>query len=215
MEEKKNQIVELALTLQRQDNAAAVPAVLDVSPLTADGSQRQFLRMRLTDGSTMVAVFPHGGQCPEREEARSAWLIGRHLLTGVPVPSPLACDQDSGLILFEDLGDTRLYDQVPHDGDRFGAEQYESVPAGGPRARPYAGEGGRGFDLSWCWQTPRYDRQLMLERESGYFLQALCRDFLEMDTLNTALQEEFKDIADHAVARRPIFSCTGISRAAT
>jgi hypothetical protein len=54
------------------------------------------------------------------------------------------------------------------------------------------------FDPSWCWDTPRYDRALMLERESGYFLQALCQDFLELEIDQKKINKDFQTLADQA-----------------
>lgn len=198
MEKKRNQIVELTGRLPLFSGAAAGHPVAAIRRLAGDGSQRQFYRVRMADGSFLVAVFPAGGQRPERDEARSAWLIGRHLFQkGVPVPRPLAFAEDSGLLLIEDLGDVRLFDLARKDGGSGAAlmEYYRQAV----RALVHMQiEGGRGFDVSWCWQTPRYDRRLMLERESGYFLQALCGDFLRLETPGPELHNEFNDIADHA-----------------
>ena len=80
-------------------------------PLAGDGSQRAFFRLRFADETALVAVLPAGRDLAQMAEARSAWLIGTHLSrAGVPVPAPLAFDEESGLILFEDLGDLRLHD---------------------------------------------------------------------------------------------------------
>jgi aminoglycoside/choline kinase family phosphotransferase len=54
------------------------------------------------------------------------------------------------------------------------------------------------FDCSWCWDTPCYDRSLMLERESGYFLQALCRDLLRLSFAEDEVTREFEELADRA-----------------
>jgi N-acetylmuramate 1-kinase len=198
MEEKLKQIVELTGKLPLHNDAAADFATPEITALTGDGSQRQFFRVRLAGGRLLVAVFPSGGKFPERGEARSAWFIGGHLFQKeVPVPRPLAYDQDSGLLLFEDLGDIRLYDLV-RQNKRFGVELDGYYRQAIHALVHMQIEGGRGFDVSWCWQTPYYDRQLMLERESGYFLQALCRDFLRLDVPDASLQNELKDIAGHA-----------------
>jgi aminoglycoside/choline kinase family phosphotransferase len=54
------------------------------------------------------------------------------------------------------------------------------------------------FDSNWCWDTPRYDRQLMLKRESGYFLQALCRDLLQLSIAEPETEEECIALAERA-----------------
>jgi len=60
--------------------------------------------------------------------------------------------------------------------------------------------GGRDFLSEWCWDTPCYDRRLMLERESGYFLRALGRDFLGLSFAVEPLEEEFALLAGRASA---------------
>ncbi|MGW8161875.1 MAG: hypothetical protein ACWGN1_06470, partial [Desulfobulbales bacterium] len=93
MEEKKNQIVELICKLLEKRRVTSQHRVSDVSLLAGDGSQRQFFRVRCADDNNIIAVLPSGGHSPEREEARSAWLIGSHLFKmKVPVPEPLADD---------------------------------------------------------------------------------------------------------------------------
>jgi aminoglycoside/choline kinase family phosphotransferase len=58
------------------------------------------------------------------------------------------------------------------------------------------------FDRKWCWDTQRYDKKLMLEKESGYFMQAFCRDLLGIKSLPVTLSTEFKKLAGRA-ARQP------------
>jgi hypothetical protein len=57
----------------------------------------------------------------------------------------------------------------------------------------------QGFQPDWCWDTPRYDRALMLTRESGYFQKALCEDFLGMNSLPQGLGQEFVFLAERAM----------------
>jgi len=59
-------------------------------------------------------------------------------------------------------------------------------------------QGRENFKPAWCWDTPCYDRKLMLERESGYFLRALCRDLLKLELDEAALAQEFSRLADQA-----------------
>ncbi|GBE12334.1 phosphotransferase enzyme family protein [bacterium BMS3Bbin14] len=174
---------------------------LRISPLAGDGSQRRFFRLHLPAGRLVVAILPSVDDAPGMAEARSAWFIGRHLHgAGVPVPELLAFDRQSGLILCEDLGGTRLYD-LAAGGAGPGGEKLRRYYRQAVRelARMQV-RGGRDFDSAWCWDTPRYDRALMLERESGYFLQSLCLDLLQMDVDRDGLQREFNAIADEASA---------------
>ena len=198
MEEKKKQIVALACRLLGKKIGLAEQGAVTI--LAGDGSQRAFFRLRFDDGSAAVAILPASRETAPMAEARSAWLIGRHLRrAGVPVPEPLAYDQASGMILGEDLGDLRLHDRLRQEG----MDDAELLRLYGEAVRELARmqvRGGQGFQESWCWQTPRYDRELMLERESGYFLQALCRDFLGLQPDATGLRAEFEAIAGQAAA---------------
>ncbi|KPJ98221.1 MAG: hypothetical protein AMJ60_09055, partial [Desulfobacterales bacterium SG8_35] len=58
------------------------------------------------------------------------------------------------------------------------------------------------FDRKWSWDSQRYDKKLMLEKESGYFMQAFCQDMLGMKNFSAELIDEFKKLAAHA-ARQP------------
>lgn len=199
MEEKKSQIVDAVNRLLRSLDKGKQLQAAGISLLCGDGSQRIFYRIQLDDDSTIVAVLPGADNPLGRAEAASAWNICRHLRrAAVPVPETVAFDRESGLILFEDLGDTRLYDLL-QDEEALKEERlfavYRKVVQELVRMQV---EGREGFDISWCWQTPHYDRQLMLERESGYFLQSLCRDFFNLTPDTTALNREFCRIADTA-----------------
>jgi aminoglycoside/choline kinase family phosphotransferase len=54
------------------------------------------------------------------------------------------------------------------------------------------------FKTDWCWDSPKYDQKIMLERESGYFLQALCSDMLKIPVDRQPVEREFEDLADLA-----------------
>ena len=169
-----------------------------VEPLTPDGSLRRFCRLVREDGARAVAAAPPPGDAAGLREAKAGWRIGRHLFAcGVPVPEPLAFDEASGLLVCEDLGDVRLHDLVL----QHGADSAEVVALYQQTVVELAKMqvlGRDNFNPAWCWDTPRYDRQLMLERESGYFLRALCRDLLQLDFDEAALAREFVLLADRA-----------------
>jgi aminoglycoside/choline kinase family phosphotransferase len=57
--------------------------------------------------------------------------------------------------------------------------------------------GAEGFDQTWCYDSPRYDVPLMLERESGYFLRAFWRGLLGQKEID-GVEEEFRAIAEIA-----------------
>lgn len=181
------------------------PGLTEISPLAGDGSDRRFDRCRFADGSTVLVVRP-GGQSPqELAEARAAAAIGRHLAqAGVPVPTIYGFVKEtgesgeSGLLVLEDLGDTLLYHRLQAkppaaEVTAIYRQALNALLSLQVDARP-------GFPLAHCWDTPRYDRQLMLERESGYFYRALARDLLGHGEMPAALAAEFEALADRAAA---------------
>ncbi len=166
------------------------------TPLTPDGSLRRFCQLEHEDGRTAVAVAPPADDAAGLHEARSGWHIGRHLFdAGAPVPELYGFEEQSGLLVCEDLGDQRLHDLVQEKG--IDAEQviqlYRQTVSELARMQV---RGRDGFKPAWCWDTPRYDRALMLERESGYFLQALCRDFLQLEIDEEKIAHDFNALAD-------------------
>jgi len=150
--------------------------VQEMTPLQPDGSQRRFFRLRGRAGGSVLLVLPPADDPAGLAEARSAWRIGRHLSgKGVAVARPLAFDEKSGALLVEDLGDRRLQDHVASADHEERLQWYGRVVRELVRMQVLGREG---FSDHWCWQGARYDRDLMLAKESGYFLDALCRDFL-------------------------------------
>ncbi|PKN46923.1 MAG: aminoglycoside phosphotransferase, partial [Deltaproteobacteria bacterium HGW-Deltaproteobacteria-16] len=166
--------------------------------MAGDGSDRQFYRLAVGDFS-LLAVLPSAGQPQGMAEARAAHAIGCHFFThGVPVPRIYGFAEECGLILCEDLGDTKLHDLLL----RYGAEGEEAEAYYRQALAALAHlqtETRRGFQPEWCWDTPRYDRALMLTRESGYFRKALCEDFLGMSGLPQGLDQEFVFLAERAM----------------
>lgn len=198
MAKKKNQIVEIAnqLLADQQDLNVSCNGA---THLAGDGSQRIFYRLLLSDDSTIIAALPNMDSPFGKPEAQSAWHICCHLYAKeIAVPKPIAHDNNSGLILFEDLGDQRLHDllgtnECMREDCRF--RIYREVIRELAKMQV---EGRKDFDDSWCWQTSYYDRQLMLERESRYFLQALCQDYFDLKPDVDPLNQEFIRIANKA-----------------
>lgn len=176
----------------------------DPQLLAGDGSNRLILRITRPDSSSGLLVLPDreaGAQ--GLAEARSTWLIGSHLRSrGIPVPEIYDYDEKTGLVLFEDLGDTLLHDLVAAEKRKKRSWStaltglYEETLdvlinmqiAGSVR-----------FDTKWCWDTACYDKQLMLEKESGYFISAFCRDYLAISDFDDGLRDEFRLLAGRAL----------------
>ena len=60
-------------------------------------------------------------------------------------------------------------------------------------------DGGSGFDASWTYQTPVYDKALILEKECRYFVEAFLNRYLNLDIHAQDLMDEFIELADRAL----------------
>ena len=167
--------------------------------LRGDGSDRIFLRINGT-GRNLIAILPSPTLPLAQAEARAVWDIGRHLACRkVSIPTLFGFDSATGIVLCEDLGDAQLHGVVRGLG-------------GGDEVMPLYRQaldtllqmqlgGAEGFDPSWCWDTPSYDRQLMLSRESGYFWESCCRDYLGLTVMPPGVKRDFLRLAELAVAQ--------------
>jgi len=189
------EILERGRTLLEQCRVARAPFEASCAKIHSDGSTRRFGRLRLDEERGVVIVAPLGGTPAELAESRAAWKIGSHLhQRGVAVPELYGWDEESGTLCCEDLGDLRLHQVVEASSSEEQVHRYRQAL----RALVVLQlDGAAGFDPSWCWDTPRYDRQLMLERESGYFLRAFWHGLLGRET-PAGFAEEGTAIADRA-----------------
>ncbi|MGL1932036.1 MAG: phosphotransferase [Desulfotalea sp.] len=143
--------------------------------LAGDGSSRQFFRIEGIS-SSLIAVLPAEISFEELAESASVWKIGTHLQRlGVAVPQLVDWHEDSGLVLFEDLGDVRLHD-IAHSTK--GKDMYRLA------IKDLVGMNckcGDGLNEEWCGEWKKYNTDFMNEKESGYFLWAFWRDLLGND----------------------------------
>ena len=176
-------------------------ATVRVAMVVPDGSCRRLFQLQGPDQAAIIAILPPENDERGQAEAASFYRIGRHLhRCGVPTPEIHAFDAASGLVLCEDLGNRRLYEQVVEaHGSGQTLALYEQTVRELARMQVRAAQG---FDPAWCWDTPRYDRPLMLERESGYFLRACCTDFLGLAFDRETVVAECAQLAD-AAAQAP------------
>ncbi|MGV1099338.1 aminoglycoside phosphotransferase family protein [Thiovibrio sp. JS02] len=171
-----------------------------VGRMAGDGSDRRFCRLS-AGGVSLLAVLPNLDHPQGMAEAVAARDLGNHFRQqGVAVPRIYGFAPASGLILFEDLGDRKLHDLVRQEGVSAPvvARYYRQAVSALAHLQT---EARHGFDPAWCYDTPRYDAELMLARESGYFQKALCEEFLGL-TVPGGLSAEFVRLAGRA-AREP------------
>ncbi|MFH1217393.1 MAG: phosphotransferase [Pseudomonadota bacterium] len=189
------------IDLLRENKLLPPGASAVLESMSGDGSDRSFYRIRFDAGASLVAVFPSRTLVRGAEEQASAFYIGAHLFDkGVPVPNIEAYDQRHGLLIFEDLGNIHLQAMV-RGADSFTEVEplYQQALDGLIR---FQLEGCAGFDTRFCWDTPRYDEKLMLQRESDYFRFSFCRDYMGKIEDDHRLILEFQQLARRA-AREP------------
>ena len=165
---------------------------LSFRTIAADGSARVFMRVYEKETPLCVIVFPPDTGKAAMAEFRSTLTIGKHLgRVGVPVPEVIGADERLGLVIFEDLGDIRLHEASLENREKRAHYYSQAVRA----LVKMQTAGAQGFDRDWCFDTPEYDRSVMLERESGYFHRAFWQQLLLEDEVE-GLNEEFHYLAD-------------------
>ena len=167
-------------------------------PLAGDGSDRRWYRLR-RGGASLVRV-DHGirpNAAPG--EADSFVNIGRHLHDqGLPVPRIIREDAFAGLAFVEDLGDRHLQTHVagmsaPADIRSLYREVIDLLVQ-------LSTSGGRGFDPDWTWQTARYDREVIVEKECRYFIEAFVRGYCGREVAFERIEAESHRLADGILA---------------
>lgn len=167
-------------------------APLGIQEIPQDGSQRRFHRVQLSGGSIIVIENP--GQFAEND---AYWEIGKHLRRcGVPVPELYRYNREKGWIITQDLGTQNLMDAVGRTSDKEAkislyGRVMEILLGLQIRAR-------EGFPFQWCCQSPLYDKELMVERESGYFLEAFLKGYCRWEGDELLLRREFEELASKA-----------------
>jgi len=134
----------------------------ELSPVAGDGSDRRYWRLAAEDGTTAVAA--HGA---DREENRAFLAFSRTFRElGLPVPEVYAADEDAGVWLLEDLGDTTLFDAIvaarDPGSDVFPVAVlplYRSVLEVLPR---FQIEGGKAINFRQAYPRAAFDRQSIL-----------------------------------------------------
>jgi NDP-sugar pyrophosphorylase family protein len=180
----------------------AFPDTSSKTPILAriagDGSDRLWYRASSSRQSMIVADHGIHSRQDIRCECQAFTDIGRHLDDkGISVPRIVEADVFSGLVLVEDIGDIHLQTVVQ-------ASATESDILGwyakGVRLLiALSIDGADGFDPSWTWQTPYYDKPLILEKECRYFIDAFINGYLDMNAQAEGLADEFDRLASNAL----------------
>ena len=164
-------------------------------PLPGDGSHRAFWRISAGEGKRSFIAMANPPETEDRARENKAYvMIGRHLRQkGIPLPVIHEDDLARGWFIMEDLGSLNLQDAVHSAEDPV--PLYEKVLE---HLFQLQIRGGEGFDASWCSQTERYDRTVMLKFEAHYFRDAFLGGFLGYEPPWPHLETAFDHLAQRA-----------------
>jgi aminoglycoside/choline kinase family phosphotransferase len=169
--------------------------------LAGDGSDRRWYRLEA--GSRRLILADHGlREEPPPAEADAYIAIGHHLhRRSVAVPRIYKADPFSGLVFCQDLGDQNLMMRIQADtSDEISGHIEASYRQVIDALLDLGIEGAVGFDPGWTYQSTSYDRDLILEKECRYFLEAFINRYLGFDAAHVALADEFARLADALMA---------------
>lgn len=174
-----------------------VPLPIQFEPLEGDGSDRRWYRLQA--GKKSLVMVDHAIRTqPGRQEEVDAFIdIGRHLSAkGVAVPHIYLSDQFAGLVFLEDLGEVHLQDAV---GDCDEARLLDYYREAIRQWTHMAIEGARDFKTRWTCQSTHYDRDLILEKECRYFVDAFLVGYLGRSDRYADLSPEFDLLAENTI----------------
>ncbi len=161
------------------------------------GSDRIWRRIRC--GGRSLFMADHGLRTSDAvTEADSFVSIGRLLYAnGVPVPRIINADVQSGIVVMEDLGDVDFQSYVRELKTEPEIEiAYQTVIDHMIRMAFACREG---FDPKAAYQTARYGREVILEKECRYFVDAFLNLCLNMDVTYERLEPDFHRLADRTM----------------
>ncbi|HUF12384.1 MAG TPA: RNase adapter RapZ [Longimicrobiales bacterium] len=165
--------------------------------MKADGSNRRYFR--LVDDEWNTAVGAIG---PDREENR-AFLSFSHAFHTIDLPVPViyGADEEAGVWLEEDLGETTLFDALTEARQREGGPfpesmipAYERVLSVLPR---FQVEGGRVIDYAVAYPRDAFDRQSILW-DLNYFKYHFLK-LAQIPFSEARLEEDFERLTDFAL----------------
>ena len=173
------------------------PYKIKQTKLKGDGSERKWYRLTVKNRSLVMA--DHGiREFLETCEVDSFVAIGLHMHEAkIPVPKIHMYDNFSGLVFLEDLGDVNLQTLVQKaENPEVIFSLYKSVINHLIRMSV---SGTTGFDLSWTYQSETYDKNLIMEKECRYFVEAFLTEYLDIHANFEDLKDEFSLLADRAL----------------
>lgn len=174
---------------------------VDIQAIAGDGSDRLWFRARHKGKSLILSDHGICLDAPQNNNG-SAQLnafikIGAHLAgKGLAVPRILGHDTISGQVAVSDLGSTHLADHI------LGMDEAQIIQCYQPvidRLIDFSFKGIQGFHTNWTCQTPSYSKQMILDLECRYFMQAFVNKYLGRKEQFENFTRPFSHIADNAL----------------
>ncbi|WP_300667354.1 sugar phosphate nucleotidyltransferase [Desulfoluna sp.] len=174
----------------------SAPETVTTERLKGDGSDRQWSRLSTPEGNLICCE--HGIHSHvSTGEAAAMIHIGTHLQTQeIPVSPILHGDAVSGLVFVADAGNTHLADLAKTLPEDKVEALYQTLIETLIR---FSQQGIQAFNTQWCWQTPAYDKNMILSMECRYFMDAFINGYLAMNEDPSPYQDAFNHIAESAL----------------
>lgn len=142
-----------------------------IEPLQGDGSNRKFFRVFLKK-DTFILILPQKGEYGLKE-AKVYFNLGSFFKKNqIPVPEIKFYDPETGILLVEDLGNSRLYDLKKKKTAYYyqALEHLFSLQ----RLKEI-------FPIEETLETPFYDFEFLWEREIKYFLEWYVKKYKKIN----------------------------------
>ena len=165
--------------------------------MKGDGSSRRYFRLVDDDWNTAIGAIG-----PDRDENRAFLSFSRSFHSiGLPVPEIYGADEDAGVWLEEDLGETQLFDALSEARQRDGGAfpmsilpVYERVLSILPR---FQIDGGKVIDYTVAYPRAAFDRQSILW-DLNYFKYHFLK-LAQIPFSEARLEEDFARLTDYAL----------------
>lgn len=185
---------------------AAVPDIFktnanihpEIIKLKGDGSDRKWYRLSHKGESVILGDHGISANTGRINEIDSFIAIGNHLFhQGVPVPEIYHSNVFPGHAFLEDLGDTDLEKTVSASKNKETILLYYKKVL--KQLVKLALKGRENFDTTWTYQTPYYDKNLIIQHECNYFINAFVKPFTPIQASPEDLLNDFSFLADRAL----------------
>ncbi len=170
----------------------------EITKLKGDGSDRKWYRLIHKEHSVILGDHGISNNSSTINEVSSFISIGNHLFKqGVPVPEIYHSNIFPGHVFMEDLGDTDLEKIInPSKKEETILFNYKKILKLLVRLSV---KGGEDFNHSWTYQTSHYDKNLIINNECNYFINAFINKFTASEIVPDTLLDEFTFLANKAI----------------